>query len=86
MEQMPMERMKPNCAGMDSKLASLLLDPAAVPAKVQAHVAGCEVCRRELEELRATMNLMDAWKGPEPNPYFLTRQAAGPSRAGRRGA
>ncbi len=71
-----MERMKPNCAGMDSKLANLLLDPAAVPAKVQAHLAGCEVCRRELEELRATMNLMDAWKGPEPNPYFLTRLEA----------
>jgi len=65
---------------MDSKLANLLLDPAAttdaLPAKVQAHLAGCDRCRRELAELRATMALLDAWKTPEPNPYFLTRLEA----------
>jgi hypothetical protein len=66
---------------MDVKLANLLLDPAAAPAaalpdKVQTHLAGCEVCRRELDELRATMNLLDKWKTPEPNPYFLTRLEA----------
>jgi hypothetical protein len=68
-----MERAKMNCNGMDGKLADLLLDPAAVPAEVQTHVAGCEHCRRELDELRATMDLLDTWEGPEPNPYFLTR-------------
>jgi hypothetical protein len=26
-----------------------------------------------LEELRATMALLDTWEAPEPNPYFLTR-------------
>lgn len=69
-------RMKSNCTGIDAKLTSLLLDPAAtaaLPAKVQAHLSGCERCRRELDELRATMNLLDTWKTPEPNPYFLTR-------------
>jgi hypothetical protein len=65
---------------MDAKLANLLLDPsaapAALPARVQAHLDGCDRCRRELDELRATMNLLDAWKTPEPNPYFLTRLEA----------
>jgi hypothetical protein len=71
-----MKRMNANCTGMESKLADLLLDPASVPAKVQAHVAGCEGCRSELDRLRATMNLLDTWQAPEPSPYFVTRLAA----------
>jgi anti-sigma factor RsiW len=58
---------------MDSKLANLLLDPAAAPAKVKVHVAECDRCRRELAELRATMALLETWQGPEPSPYFLSR-------------
>ena len=73
---MPNMRMNSNCTGMDAKLANLLLDPAAPPDKVKAHLAGCDRCRRELDELRATMNLLDTWKTPEPNPYFLTRLEA----------
>ncbi len=61
---------------MDAKLATLLLDPAAAPARVHAHVAECEGCSRSLDELRATMTLLDSWKAPEPNPYFLTRLEA----------
>lgn len=68
-----MERTKNKCAGMDAKLANLLLDPEAAPARVRAHVEGCERCRAELAELRATMALLDTWEGPEPSPYFLTR-------------
>ena len=71
-----MKRMKTNCAGMDAKLADVLLDPHAAPAKVQAHVAECEHCQGELEELKATMQLLDAWEAPEPSPYFLTRLGA----------
>jgi anti-sigma factor RsiW len=67
---------KDRCTGMSAKLADLLLDPAATPAEVQAHVAGCERCCRELDELRATMALLDTWKAPEPSPYFLTRLEA----------
>ena len=73
---MPKMRMKSNCTGMDAKLANLLLDPAAAPGEVRSHLAGCDRCRRELDELRATMNLLDSWKTPEPNPYFLTRLEA----------
>jgi len=68
-----MKNSKNNCTGMDEKLAEMLFDPEAVPAKVQAHVAECDRCRAELAELKATMNLLDEWKAPEPNPYFMTR-------------
>jgi hypothetical protein len=61
---------------MDNKLTNLLLDPASVSDKVQTHLDGCDRCRQELDELRATMNLLDTWKTPEPNPYFLTRLEA----------
>jgi len=52
-------------------VADVLLAPDAVPAKVTAHVAECEPCTAELEELRATMALLDTWEAPEPSPYFL---------------
>ena len=68
-----METMNKSCAGMESKLAEMLLDAESVPAKVQAHVDGCAGCREALAELRATMELMDGWEAPEPSPYFLTR-------------
>lgn len=61
------------CTAMEEKLADLLLDPSAVPENVSTHVAGCEDCRRQVEELRATMALMDSWEAPEPNPFFMTR-------------
>jgi len=54
-------------------LADILLDPDSVSATVQTHVANCDSCRGELDELRATMALLDSWESPEPNPYFLTR-------------
>jgi len=71
-----MKRMNTNCAGTDDKLADLLLDPHAAPAKVQTHVAECSRCQGELEELKTTMRVLDAWEAPEPNPYFLTRLGA----------
>ena len=64
------------CTAMEEKLAEMLLDPEAAPAKVKTHVAECESCRKELEEMRATMGLMDAWTVPGPSPYFMTRLGA----------
>jgi hypothetical protein len=64
------------CTAMDEKLADMLLDPEAAPAKVKAHVAECNNCRKELEEMRVTMAAMDAWTAPEPSPYFMTRLGA----------
>jgi hypothetical protein len=41
--------------------------------ELRAHLDECGSCRRQLEDLRVTMSLLDAWEAPEPNPYFLTR-------------
>jgi hypothetical protein len=78
-----------NCNDVNAKMADLLFDTETgldqINAKVnnakkassqdglQAHLAECGACREQLEELRATMSLLDVWEAPEPNPYFLTR-------------
>src|SRR5277367_6205548 len=66
------------CHDMSSKLPDLLFEANAVAdqnewANARVHLAECGDCRKQLEELRATMALMDTWVAPEPNPYFLTR-------------
>jgi hypothetical protein len=61
------------CTEVATRLADLLLDPETAPAKVVEHVAECESCRKELDELKAAVTLLDAWEAPEPSPYFLTR-------------
>jgi len=71
-----MKPTKTNCKMVDEKLADLLLDPHAVPAKVQAHVAECADCQGELAKLQAAMQLLDTWEAPEPSPYFLMRLGA----------
>ena len=68
-----MERAMKTCNGMEARLAEMLLAPESVPAEVASHVAACAACSHELDELRATMALLDSWKAPEPNPYFMTR-------------
>jgi hypothetical protein len=66
-----------NCHDMNSKLPDLIFEPeifdAAVKSDMESHLAGCADCSQELNELRATMSLLDGWEAPEPNPYFLTR-------------
>ncbi len=64
------------CAEMDARLADLLLAPEAASAKVKAHVEGCGACQKKVEDLRATMALLDSWEAPEPSPYFMTRMNA----------
>lgn len=71
-----METTKTRCDEMGLKLADLLLDPESAPKAVAAHVAECDGCRAELDELRATMALMDTWEAPEPNPYFASKVGA----------
>jgi len=71
-----MKPTKTKCKMVDEKLADLLLDPHAVPAKVQAHVAECADCQGELAKLQAAMQLLDTWEAPEPSPYFLMRLGA----------
>jgi len=71
-----MKQTNTNCKMVDEQLADLLLDPHAVPARVQAHVAECGDCQAELAKLQAAMQLLDTWEAPEPSPYFLTRLGA----------
>ena len=68
-----MTELKTSCKGMEARLAGLLLEPESAPVAVREHVASCAGCRGELEEMKAVMGLMDAWKAPEPSPYFFTR-------------
>ena len=39
-------------------------------AEVQAHLASCDVCRREVATLRQTAQAMQAWCVPEVNPQL----------------
>jgi len=64
------------CDAIETKLADMLLDSEAAPAKVATHVAECAPCAEELDELRSTMALLDTWEAPEPSPYFMTRLQA----------
>ena len=68
-----MERMKNNCTGMEAKLADMLLDPEAVPAKVRAHVAECDALPRGAGGAAGHDGPAGYLEGPEPSPYFLTR-------------
>jgi len=68
------------CKEMNLKLPDLLLESdenamvlGTGGADARVHLDECAGCRKQLDELRATMALMDTWEAPEPNPYFLTR-------------
>jgi hypothetical protein len=65
-----------DCKATKTHLADLLLDPAAATPAAREHVAACADCGKELRDLQATMQAMDAWEAPEPTPYFNTRLAA----------
>ena len=66
-----------DCKTCRSLLPDLLFEPgfSASPEAV-AHLSACPECRIELNELRATMAMLDAWKAPEPSPYFDARVRA----------
>lgn len=62
-----------DCKICRNALPDLLLDAEAVTPGVSEHVAACADCRRELDDLRATMALMDDWTAPEPSAFFDSR-------------
>ena len=45
-------------------------------AEARSHVAECAACRQELDEMRATLALLDTWEAPAPSPYFGARMSA----------
>lgn len=63
------------CEKLQVYLPDMIFDPTRVPAEALQHVKECSGCAGELQELQATMQLLDSWKAPEPSPYFDTRLA-----------
>jgi anti-sigma factor RsiW len=60
-----------NCKDCQSVLLDLLLDPGApTHAAARKHLESCPKCNREFKSLEATFTLLDAWKAPDPSPYF----------------
>jgi hypothetical protein len=64
------------CQKTKAKLIDLLLDEQSVPTEVRKHVEQCPDCSRELESLKAAMQILDTWDAPEPSPFFDARMAA----------
>jgi len=59
------------CKDCQSVFLDLLLDAdAPANAAARSHLASCAECEREFKALEATFELLDAWKVPEPSPYF----------------
>jgi len=60
-----------NCKDCQSVFLDMLLEPGApANAAARSHVDSCAGCSQEFKSLEATFALLDAWKAPEPSPYF----------------
>jgi predicted ribosomally synthesized peptide with SipW-like signal peptide len=59
------------CKDCQSVFLDILLDTDA-PANEAArnHLDSCTQCNVEFQALAATFAVLDAWKAPEPSPYF----------------
>ena len=64
-----------NCKSYEDELAWSLLGGKAASAGLTKHLAECAACAEEAKGLRATMDLLDEWKAPEPSPYFDQKMA-----------
>jgi len=60
-----------NCKDCQLSLPNLLLD-ATAPSNggAREHLAACASCNEQFRSLKATFDLLDSWKAPEPSPYF----------------
>ncbi len=50
--------------------------PALPLPRFKRMLRNVSVARASLKELKATMQMLDAWEAPAPSPYFLTRLGA----------
>lgn len=69
---------KINCKSCQTHLPDLLFEDGYLTAhpEVADHLAACPPCAKELKELRAIYEVLDAWPAPEPSPYFDSRLQA----------
>ena len=65
-----------NCNELRETFPDVAAGMSTPSAQATEHLKGCNLCARELSELRATMALLDTWQAPEPSPYFNTRLQA----------
>lgn len=60
-----------NCKDCRSVFLDMLLEPGSpAHAAARSHIESCAECEQEFKSLEATFALLDAWKAPEPSPYF----------------
>jgi anti-sigma factor RsiW len=64
------------CHNAKSHFEELLLSPQQAPQAAREHLAACEGCRHELQQMQATLALLNEWQAPEANPYFAVRMQA----------
>jgi anti-sigma factor RsiW len=65
-----------NCKDCQSVFLDLLLEPGSPAyAAARSHIESCPECKQEFKSLEATFALLDAWKAPEPSPYFNQKLA-----------
>jgi hypothetical protein len=67
------------CRKLEDRLPDLLLSKSAeasLSPSLRAHLASCSECVAKLDDLRATMRLLDEWHAPEVSPYFDSKLAA----------
>lgn len=60
-----------NCKTFQNALPDLVLTPNARPSLAAvAHMRQCPPCAREYLSFQTTFAALDAWRAPEPSPYF----------------
>ncbi len=64
------------CDEIRERMPDVAAGLAELAADDNQHLAGCKDCAAKLEDMRATMALLDEWRVPEPSPYFDVRLQA----------
>ncbi len=60
-----------DCKSFQSELPDLVLTPGAKPSVAMvAHMRVCPPCAEEYLSFQGMFGMLDAWKAPEPTPYF----------------
>lgn len=60
-----------DCSRFQEELPEIVLTPGALPSPAAvAHMKVCPPCTEEYLSFQETFELLDAWKAPEPSPYF----------------
>lgn len=64
------------CHNAKSHFEELVLSGQPASPAMREHLAACEGCRHEWQQMQATLALLDEWQAPAANPYFAVRMQA----------